>query len=123
MTKMVSVLEIMRTATESVDFGTAPTDPDENAKWWENIIKVKAADTGFGALVDSILRDGFDHNQPIGWYVCDNTREISEGHHRLVAAILLGMDEVPTSPFGGGHHGEICAHCDCTEYESYSVFV
>jgi hypothetical protein len=105
---MVKVLDIFRNAVDSCDFGSFPTDPDERAEKWLYIIRSKAKDSGFGRLVDAILENGFDPDSPIGW----NEGSIEEGHHRLVAAILLCLDEIPTTPFGGGD-GRICAHNGC----------
>ncbi len=116
---MVPVSEIIANATHSVDFGAAPDDPDHKALWWERIIRSKSSDTGFGALVNAILNNGFDPNSPIGWY---GGYEITEGHHRLVAAILLGLDEIPTTPYGGGGYGDnvLCAHnCACNGEADY----
>ena len=124
---MTPVLEILRNTRESCDFGEAPLfedDPDANAEWWEYLMRSKADDSGFGALLDAILANGFDFDSPIGWQPSQGY--ISEGHHRLTAAILLCLDEVPTSHWGGGD-GSVCAH-DCGPHcgsalDSYQVFL
>jgi len=90
------VTTILRETWCSCDFG-AVSDYDDDTHFWQHLISNKAADSGFGHLVDSILEHGFAESSAVGWY----DGEITEGHHRLVAAILLGMDEVPTSPYGG----------------------
>lgn len=102
---MVDVVEILHTVRGSVDFGAVDsgyypgeTMDEMRTSFWKQVIQQKASDTGFGYLVDSMLRKGFDLASPIGW----NNERITEGHHRLVAAILLGLDTVPTTPFGGG---------------------
>lgn len=106
---MMPVIEILRTAVDSVDFGMCyePGNPDVSARWWEDIIRTKAADSGFGGLLNAIMANGFDPNSPIGF----SNGCITEGHHRLTAAILLCLDEIPVSAYGGGT-GELCAH-DC----------
>ena len=118
MTMMVKVLDLIKYAHDSVDFGDVDID-DNNAHtgWWQEIIRVKSADTGFGALVNAILQNGFDPESPVGWDPEDGT--ITEGHHRIVAAILLCLDEIPYSRYGGGDRS-ICAHdCNCNG-ESYN---
>lgn len=116
MTTMTKVSHILKTVRYSVDFGgidcyAGETEDDQRTAMWEDILRTKSSDTGFGALVAAILANGFDPNSPIGWDESDYS--ITEGHHRLTAAILLGMDEVPTSTYGGGT-GVICAHdCAC----------
>lgn len=110
-----SVLEIIATVEASCDWGDFPDDDDERAEFWLDCIASKAGDTGFGHLVDAILENGWHPDSCVGWD--DEAKEITEGHHRLVAAILLAMDFVPTSPWGetaydvNGDGGElVCAH-------------
>lgn len=116
MTTMTPVTEILKNVRYSVDFGgiscyAGETEDAQRTAFWKDLLRVKSSDTGFGALVAAILEKGFDRNSPIGWDTSDCS--ITEGHHRLAAAILLGMDEVPTSAYGGGD-GRICAHnCAC----------
>ena len=116
MTTMTKVSDILKTVRDSVDFGCVDCYPGESedaarTAFWQEVLHVKANDTGFGALVLAILANVFDPESPIGWD--DEEKCITEGHHRLVAAILLGLDEVPTSRWGGGT-GAICAHdCAC----------
>jgi hypothetical protein len=88
----------------------------------KDIIITKSLDTGFGHLVDSIITHGFE--SVIGWD--RDYKEITEGHHRFVAALLLGMDWVYTSDFGAGsNHTKadgtgIVAHGD---WDSYPIDV
>lgn len=115
MTTQTSVIEILRTVEYSVDFGSVhnypgETEDDQRTNFWIDVITKKASDTGFGHLVESILEEGF-HGSAIGWHPenCD----ITEGHHRLVAAILLGMDYVDTSTYGiDGDHLSRDDACD-----------
>ena len=72
---------------------------------WTDIIRSKSSDSGFGHLVDSILERGLLRNSPIGISWDDWNEEglrITEGHHRLTAAILLCMDTVFISSSGRG---------------------
>lgn len=116
-----SVTEILQTVTGSVDFSSLDTYPgadedEQRTNFWIEVIRVKSSDTGFGHLVDSIMEEGF-HDSAIGWH----DGRIYEGHHRLVAAILLGLDTVLTTPYGrGGSHepregmnGYFTAHDSC----------
>lgn len=89
------VAEILRDIRSSCDFGDA-TDWDvdgDNTALIKEIISVKAADAGFMFLVDSILKYGFQEEGAIGW---DGVR-LGNGHHRFVAAVLLGFDKMPTT--------------------------
>lgn len=116
MTNTITVVELMKQTRDSVDLGEAPDPdlyPDDSAEWWEGLIRVKASDTGFGHLVESILENGFDHNSPIGFNPIHGI--ITEGHHRIVAAILLCLDEIPYSQYGGGDWS-ISAHWSDDEY-------
>lgn len=54
------------------------------------MINDKANDSGFMRLVDNMLENGWMPGSAIGY----RHGYINEGHHRLVAAILLGLDEV-----------------------------
>lgn len=70
---------------------------------WLDLIEWKSTDGGFHRLVDSIIENGLMSAAPIGIeYIEDDYYGeglyINEGHHRLVAAILLGLDEVWIAP-------------------------
>lgn len=107
MTKMMKVKTILKTVMGSCDFEDV-ADYDgktmgvKRTNFWKEVIAVKSKDTGFGYLVESIIENGFT-GSAIGWN--PETKEITEGHHRLVAAILLGLDEVPVARWGAsGDH-------------------
>jgi len=119
--EMVSVTHILQTVVGSCDFGSVDEygaynesgnfDMDDaRTAFWKDVISTKSKDTGFGHLVESIIEHGFT-GSAIGW----EDGEITEGHHRLVAAILLGLEEVPVSVWGhcGTHahpDGRFSAH-------------
>lgn len=65
------------------------------------MVEEKASDEGFGNLVESIMENGHLEGGPIGleWDDHYGGIYINEGHHRLVAAILLCLDEVWASPY------------------------
>lgn len=115
---MTPVVDILRNVRSSVDFGDVDyydgdTDDDKRTAFWHDVIADKSTDSGFGALVNSILENGWDSDSAVGWD--DTLFEITEGHHRLVAAILLGVDNVLTSPYGKDGHRGTCAHNCCTD--------
>lgn len=110
---MVPVTTILNDTTGSVDFGFV-SDFGSSEAFWREIIINKSSDTGFGHLVESIMEDGWSEDSAIGW----DGDYITEGHHRLVAAILLGMDEVPVSLYGTSQwrgNGYICAHSNLAD--------
>lgn len=95
---MTPVRDILANVKGSCDFGPVIDYPGDDmderrTNFWIEVITSKASDTGFGHLVESILEHGFDPTAPAGWL----DGRINEGHHRIVAAILLCMDEIPTS--------------------------
>lgn len=113
---MTPIIDILNNVTHSVDFGSVfnyagETEDDQRTNFWLDVMRSKSGDSGMGHLVDSILDHGFT-DSAIGWY----GHNITEGHHRLVAAILLGMDEIPTSPYGRDSDHRVCAHCAECEY-------
>lgn len=107
----VPVAYILRNAKSSVDWG----DCYDDVTWWESGIADKAADSGFGHLVESILTNGWDYQSTVGF----DGETIQEGHHRLVAAILLGMDTVPVTPWGSSGRSRLCAHYDDVPFSIY----
>lgn len=92
LTVEVSVEWLMNRATSSCD--TYELDTFEG---WRMMLANKCADTGFGHLVESIMQRGFMPEGAIGFL----DGEITEGHHRLCAAVLLCLDTVWISPGGG----------------------
>lgn len=101
MIRYLTLSQIQAEVTRSVDFGDMSTTED-----WLDMMVTKANDSGFGHLVDSIIDIGFDDRE--GVHIDDGC--IWEGHHRLVAAILLCLDKVPvTDRYTRDYHG-ILAH-------------
>ena len=107
---MTPVTEILQNVIGSVDMDDVSkyhNDPDEaRTLWWLELIQNKGSDSGFGSLLDAIMTNGWDESSTIGWA---NNR-IYEGHHRLVIAILLCMDEVPTTRYGTAGKEYVTAH-------------
>lgn len=118
---LMPVTTILQAVTSSVDFGSIYdypgfTEDEQRTAFWEDVISTKASDTGFGHLVDSILTNGWSEASAVGWCYYDDQWEITEGHHRLVAAILLGLDFVPTEKYGSScDNYYISAHENCAD--------
>ena len=89
--EMVSPAWIMQNATNSVDGFR-----DGDSVNYEKMIDTKANDYGFGNLVATILSEGF--RIPIVLdlsYSGEGTITHGNGHHRMAAALLLCLDEIP----------------------------
>ncbi len=109
----VPVQDILQQAEGSCDF-------DEIN--WEYIIQEKSEDTGFLHLLFKIQEEGW--LSAIGW----RDRYITEGHHRLVAAILLCEDLIPTTEYGtslyskDGHSGYQSGHSHHKDQEPAPLY-
>lgn len=102
----VPVLFLIQNVVSSCDYGSM-SSPGE----WALMMRGKASDSGFGWLVESIFERGLLPSGPIGICLSGGYNDyndgsygeglaITEGHHRLTAAILLGMDTVFISSKG-----------------------
>jgi len=109
----VPVAEILATIKDSCDMysvlysgdmpeginsriGTDDFSDDDRTYYFRRLISYKSQDPCFGELVESILENGW--TSAIGW---DPERKyVGNGHHRLVAAILLCEDYIPTTVRG-----------------------
>lgn len=108
-------------ANESVDFGSFDMSHfHDESEWLMDIFARKAADTGFGYLVDSILTDGWDEESVIGF---NHRGTITEGHHRLTAAVLLCLDSILISPYGNEGSKYICAHGAEADQSDYPIYL
>lgn len=133
MTKTVSIAEILQDTIDSTDFGSIfdyarddDNEDDARTKFWNDVIETKSTDSGFDSLVTSILTYGWIEGSCVGYYTdADGGGYLTEGHHRLVAAILLGMDSVPVSDWGDSKNtpaGRVSAHHDyVSERVSYLI--
>jgi hypothetical protein len=99
-TYMMKVTDLMKYVTYSID-----VDDLVDVYDWQGLILNKAEDESLWALVDLIQENVF--TTPIcvardadGWM-------LGNGHHRLVAAILLGLDEIPVIFSGVDADGNI----------------
>lgn len=109
----MSLDELRELITCSGDLGDLST-PES----WERMFAYKAGDSGMGHLIDSILKNGFDVTAPVEVY----DGELSDGHHRLVAAFLTLTEPVPVlidwdSPFDESEAPDLCAH-GCVDCEN-----
>jgi hypothetical protein len=88
-TKMTDILANVRYSSDIDGF-------DGSVKSWKTLLKVKLSDFWVPALIREIQAKGFkvpihlDKYTPGSW-------DLGNGHHRLAVAILLGLDEVPTT--------------------------
>jgi hypothetical protein len=89
--EMVSVEWIMQNSQSSVD----GFSDFEGGVDYEFMLRSKTTDSNFGHIIGTIINRGF--RVPI--VMCPDRRggglTHGNGHHRMCAAILLGLDEIP----------------------------
>lgn len=90
----VSVEWVLKMTTHSTDIGS-PEAYDSLTHFWGMMIESKALDAGFLRVVESLQEHGWMSAINVQWWPEDGELNIIDGHHRLVAAILLCMDEIP----------------------------
>jgi hypothetical protein len=112
--RMISVGEILRNLSDASDIGRIDTPED-----FFGLFAAKVSHDHFDWLADRIMEQGFTvpiciHENGSGW-------SVGNGHHRLCAAILLGLDTIPV--FWGdswepdSHDGEQAPDNEClTDY-------
>lgn len=93
--QMIRLGDYLKLLTSSADLSCSPIDD-----LIRDIVKGKAGDRTMGPIIDSIIDNGF--TSPIelqiindGMYGDGDVYSQGNGHHRLVAAILLGIDVIP----------------------------
>lgn len=84
---MVPVEWLMKNLTDSVDRVDICDDLFD-------LFREKATDSGFGYLIESIIDNGFTTPICVQNYYPGRFTQ-GNGHHRLAAAILLCLDEIP----------------------------
>lgn len=88
--QMWTISDILNTVTESADF----PEFDGSASTWAYLIASKGGDEWTPVLAEKILEVGF--TDPICIYRTEfGGYGLGNGHHRLVAAFLLGLDSIP----------------------------
>lgn len=88
--QMWNIADILHIVTESADFG----EFEGSSSMWAYIFASKGGDAWTPALIERILEEGF--TDPICIYRTETGGwGLGNGHHRLVAAVLLGLDEIP----------------------------
>jgi len=94
--KMWSVTDILQKVTLSADFdgGWNTIEFDGTPSTWAYVIASKAGDTHTPVLAQKILDEGFTDPVCI-WRDSRGAYGLGNGHHRVVCAILLGLDEIP----------------------------
>lgn len=92
----VSIEWMMKHTTYSCDFGDV-SGYQSNVHFWATMIEGKALDAGFLRVVESLQTHGWMRPLNVEMQDYGEGYEINiiDGHHRLVAAILLCMDEIP----------------------------
>lgn len=115
---VVSLVDYLQLLNDSAD--VCPEDP---ADLLRDIFIEKIGDDVMGALIDSLMEDGFivpielqiiiDHQTGMRF-------SQGNGHHRLVAAILLGMDRIAIYPRIASSGWDICF--EKTESEGNKYF-
>lgn len=91
--KVTDILQNVTGSCDYLDHDDMESDDDVRTEFWLEMLRTKCNDTGFGHLVESIMRDGFNPEGAITW----RKGYIYEGHHRIAAAILLCLDEIPVA--------------------------
>lgn len=122
---MMSVAEILRGANSSGDLGKI-----DNAEDWFGILAGKVSHDHFDWLCDKIADEGFTVPIVLGKSIGDDglpVYTIGNGHHRLCAAILLAIDEIPAFVMPNGwcwnddsHDGDM--RLDPPSFEYWELF-
>lgn len=81
--EMWPISRVLKTVEESADFSCLNTPED-----WLRLMALKASDSTFPLLLESMQQCG--QLDPI----CVENGFLGNGHHRLVAAMLLGWDDI-----------------------------
>lgn len=101
---------------------SADVSPDDPADLLRDIFIEKVGDSAMGALIDSLMENGFI--APIELQIIDDGLggmlfSQGNGHHRLVAAILLGMDRIAIYPRIATDAWDICFNRTESEDNKY----
>lgn len=83
----VKVTDILQNTTDTLDWFLV-SEPSE----WLRMIREKSMDSQFATIIRLIETEGF--TDPIGIVKNDGAWYLGNGHHRLAAAILMGLDKV-----------------------------
>lgn len=99
--KNISVYTLLNDVSDSIDVRKRG---GENGAPWARIIETKAAASHFDAVLSTLIREGF--RMPVVMW--DQYRSgdwiIGNGHHRITAAILLGLEMLPVVVSYGGDY-------------------
>lgn len=92
----VSVEWVLNNTTHSADIGS-PEGYESMTHFWATLIESKALDAGFLRVVESLQKHGWKSAINVEWFPDEDEPELNiiDGHHRLVAAILLCEEEIP----------------------------
>lgn len=103
----VPVSDLIKTLSGSCDYG-------DGESWLMGIFNMKLSDYEMGWLIDSVLENGMitPLNVVRNW---DGDFEMGNGHHRLIAALLCGVEEIEVVVTRGIDWN--CSSADDMEYE------
>lgn len=90
--KSISVFTLLNDVTDSIDIRKRA---GEDGAPWARVIETKAAASHFDAVLSTLIREGF--RLPVVMWDQHRSGEwiIGNGHHRITAAILLGIELIP----------------------------
>lgn len=88
--QLIPVTTLLQRITQSCDIGRL-----ERVEDWHRLFASKCLDGSFWALCDAIPRNGFTVPICVNVDRWTGAWSMGNGHHRLCAAVLLGLDEVP----------------------------
>lgn len=115
--EMVSVEWIIQNTKYSVDGFSQYGELD-----YEAMLQDKCLDECFGRVVNSILTNGFRVPIVLVENYCGRGLTHGNGHHRMCAALLLGLDEIPVywseSDYMAIDHSDTEDLLDAGDYEN-----
>jgi len=85
----VNLIDLINTLKGSCDSGSS------NPEWFNDAIFEKLSDNQMGYIIDSLLTYGFV--TPLNVFTENDGRTfiMGNGHHRLIAALFCGFEEIP----------------------------
>lgn len=90
MIREVAVSEILRRVVDSYD-----NYPLHTVEGWQEMIATKGGDRQIPSIIRAIQEHGFLDPICIEEFPTSGEWCLGNGHHRLVVAILLGLDSIP----------------------------
>ena len=91
--EMVSVEWILKNVNRSVDFGLL--NAEVYSSTWADVVEYKGADLQMSSIIWNIMTFGFRVPIVLDLGKHHSSITLGNGHHRLTAAILMVLDEIP----------------------------